>query len=165
MVWEVFWVLLTEQFTQNCAGNFARKKENCLIYNDKSQQNSLWVYIWSFDRFLGREFSPKSDNRYHNYRSREGLSAVYRNRSHVPMREKLSTNFDHRLTDDKSENNHFQRNYFYRSKRSVGPIRDKVTLTSEVVEILSADLVWEQSLISKVFITHSIIFNSKSFYF
>jgi hypothetical protein len=37
--------------------------------------------------------------------------------------------------------------------------------TSEVVEILSADLVQEQSLICKLFITHSIIFNLKSFYF
>ncbi len=75
------------------------------------------------------------------------------------MREKLSTNFDHRLTDDISET-------FTEVIEVLVPFVVTVIPTSEVVEILSADLVREQSLISKVFITH-LKFNIylKYFYF
>jgi hypothetical protein len=65
------------------------------------------------------------------------------------MREKLSTNFDHRLTDDKSET-------FTEVIEVLVPFVVTVIPTSEVVEILSADLVREQSLIFKVFIIYSI---------
>jgi hypothetical protein len=102
---------------QNRRSNYRSEGQPIQRFEDKRPE------IWSFDRFCGRELSPKSDNSCHNYRSREGLSDVYGNRSHVPMREKLSTDFDHRLTDDKIQTKHFQRNHFHRSNRSVSPIR------------------------------------------
>jgi hypothetical protein len=113
----------------NCYGlnsgpNYQNRRSNYRSEGQPIQRLEEKRYeIWSFDRFCGREFSPKSGNRYHNYRSREGLSVVYGNRSHVPMGEKLSTDFDHRLTDEESQTNHFQRNTFYGSNRSVSPIR------------------------------------------
>jgi hypothetical protein len=65
---------------QNRRSNYRPEGQPIQRFEDKRPQ------IWSFDRFCGRELSPKLDNRYHNYRSREGLSVS-------PIRGNSDSNF------------------------------------------------------------------------
>jgi hypothetical protein len=65
---------------QNRRSNYRPEGQPIQRFEDKRPK------IWSFDRFCGRELSPKSDNRYHNYRSREGLSVS-------PIRGNSDSNF------------------------------------------------------------------------